>query len=178
MKNFIEVLFLVGIISGCATPHVHLVSPENKDQNGIRTAKVTPSEIIIMVVDDAGKLKVIERKLEGMTDTNQVYAVNYWGNFVTDSKFMLSLHPNGGLKNVHVETTRTLRNTAEAGKAVNERLLKAKKLEEEEKAKPQKELLEQIQAIKNYRTEYGAAIDLSAQPNEPLLPDGSSLPGK
>ena len=48
-------------------------------------------------------------------------------------------------------------------------MLKAKKLEEEEKARPQKELLEQINAIKEYRTEYGAATELPAKPDEPLL---------
>ena len=109
MTKMLAILFFLGFISGCATPTVKVVSPKAMDVDGIRAAKVIQSEIIIMVVDKSGKLKETERKLEGVADTKQVYAVNYWGNFVTDSKFKLSLHPNGGLKNVHVETIRTLK---------------------------------------------------------------------
>jgi hypothetical protein len=123
-----------------------------------------------------------EWKTENLPDPNEVYAINYNGALVSSSKFKVTMHETGGLKNLHLETTRTLKDTAEAAQAVNDQILKLRKAEDdakaEEKKRPQKELLDQMKAIKEYRTEYGAATVLPAAPGEPVLPDGTSLPGK
>lgn len=181
MKRIITILGLAFLIIACASPKVKLVSPTDS-ADGVRAGRVVPYEIFIYAVDGSGTLVLKDWKVENLPDLHHVYALNYNGAIFSNTKFKLTLHENGGLNNVHVETSRTLKETADAAKSSTEEYLnriKAKKeAEEEEKNRPQKELIEQLQAIKEYRDLYKEAVELPSFPGEPILPDGSSLPGK
>ena len=180
MKKVITILGLVFLINGCASPKVKLVSPTDI-VDGVRAGRVVPYEIFIYAVDGSGTLVLKDWKVEHLLDLHHVYAVNYDGAMFSNTKFKLTLHENGGLNNVHVETSRTLKEAAEAAKASTDEYLKGikaeKEAEEEGKKRPQKELIEQLQAIKEYRDLYEKAASLPSFPGEPVLPDGTSLPG-
>lgn len=180
MKKIVAIVGLVFGIYGCASPKVQLVDPKDS-ADGVRVRKVIPYEIFIYAVDNSGTLILKDWKVENLPDPHHVYSVNYDGAVVSSTKFKLTLHENGGLNNVHVETSRTLKETAEAAKASTEEYLKGikakKEAEEEERKRSQKELLERIQAIKEYRSLYQEATSLPSIGGEPVLPDGTSLPG-
>lgn len=149
MNTYLRILMLLCMsMMGSANPTVHLVKPSDASVNGVRVSRVVPYEVLIYAVDGSGTLQLQDWKIENIPDNRQVYAVNYNGAFVSSSKFNVTLHENGGLKTVHLETTRTLKDAAEAAQAVHEQVLKAQKAEAdakiEEQLRPQKELLEQI----------------------------------
>lgn len=166
---------LILFACGCASPVVYPVGPGNDSKDGVRVRRVAPYEVYVYAVDESGKLVLKHWAVEQLPDHGAAYALNYNGALVTSSKFGVKLHGSGGLKSVHVETTRTLKESAEAAKSITEEVLKVRKAEAEAKNRPQKEQLEKLKAIKEYRTEYEAATRLPAAPGEPLLPDGSKL---
>jgi hypothetical protein len=180
MRNFLGILLTCGAMLGCTNPKVQVVElPNDASANGIRVRRVTPYTMSVYAVDASRQLVLKDGQTANLPDANEVYVINYNGAVTSSSLFKVTLHENGSLDTVHVETTRTLKAAAEAAQALTEQALKArqaqKEAEAEKKKLPQQKLLEQIKAIKEYRTEYGGAIALPAVPGEPLLPDGSAL---
>lgn len=179
MKRNALILLLGLVVVGCASPSIRRVGLKD-DRAGVRVRQHSAYEVIVYSVDEKGVLVLRQWRVESLPHPSAVYAVDYTGAFVSSSKLKVSLHETGALSSVRVETTRTLKEAAEAGGSVVDQVVKARTAEAEarDRAARQQDVVDRLKAIKNFREAYDAATSLPAAPGEPALLDGSSVPGK
>jgi len=165
-------------LAGCTSPVVRLTTLEDGETKGVRVRQYVPYEVLVYAVDDAGALVLKQTAVENLPHPTNVYALNYWGAFVSSSKFSVGFTENGALSGVRVETLRTLKDAAAAAQSVNEQVLKLRQAQKDAKTEQaqRKGVVDQLKAIKDYREAYKAAVGAPSAPGEPALPDGSSLP--
>lgn len=168
MKNILFSLLILLILSGCISqPTVTEISPENDttDFKGVRAAKILPYEIFVYSVDEDKRLALKLHTTELLPDPYNIYIVNYSGAFVSSSSFSLELNSVGGIKKVHLETTRTLEAAGKAGTELIPEVVSDSKAD-----------ADNISEILSYRKNYDDARVIPPAPGEPKLLDGSSLP--
>jgi hypothetical protein len=156
------------------------VGPGNEGVAGVRVRQHRPYEVSVYTVTPGGSLALRQRTVESLPDPSVVYAVNYNGALVSSSKFKVNFNANGAVSGIRVETTRTLKESAEAAQSVSDQVRRLRQDERDEKDRERAKADEvaRLKAIKDYRDAYKAATGLPVVPGEPPLLDGSSLPGK
>lgn len=170
---------LVGGLVGCASPVVRHVGPDNESVDGVRVRALRPYEVLIYSVGDSGTLSLRQRSVDLLPDPAVVYAIDYHGALVSSSKFKVTFNPNGGVASVRVETTRTLKDSAEAAQSVSDQVSRLRQAERDREDRENKKAAEidRLKAIKDYREAYRAATSVPPAPGEPTLIDGSALTG-
>jgi hypothetical protein len=136
--------------------------------------------VLIYSVGESGALRLRQRSVDTLPDPETVYAIDYHGALVSSSKFKVTFSPNGALATVRVETTRTLKESAEAAQSVTDQASRLRQAERDREDRENKRAVEveRLKAIKDYREAYQGATGAPAAPGEPLLLDGSSLPSR
>lgn len=170
MQKSIVILCLMGCLatSCSAIPQVSEINPQNDSAGlpGVRVPRIIPYEIFYYVVDSEGRLALQKQERTMLPDPSSAYVIDYEGAFVSSSKFSLSIHDNGALKEARVESTRTMQPVGDTGKS----LITDIRSEEDALAK-------RLEAISNYRSNYQKAIVQPVAPGEPRLGNGVVVPG-